>query len=128
MTTVAEQESVLRTDVAPGNPDWRSQVPVNNLRERIAAAQERVRQQNIARQSGVDTGEMYGAEGPHRESAVRIVRDLGLANQAASRAFINRMLVLEETVNSQAEIILALCSEIEALKRRKGYTPHAETR
>jgi len=101
---------------------------VNNLRERIQAAQERIREQNIARQSGDQNVRLLDQRYTLEEAASHLVYDLGLVNSAASVRFINQLVEMEKTIAAQAEIILALCTEVEALKRRKGYTPHAETR
>ena len=94
----------------PPEKRWKG-VNTGNLRERVAAAQARLREQ---RDNPAPVKENPGT----RYDAARIVYDLGLTNSAASRAFVNRFLALEEEVRSSTEAFLAACTELSKLTAR----------
>jgi hypothetical protein len=113
MNTVAEEMDKSRQDVAPGGADFRAKVPVNNLRERIAAGQARLR---VEREAGlIETAALDMQHVGQADEASLLVRDLGLTNTAASRIFIRRVLAMEAEVRVQNEIILALTTQVHSL-------------
>jgi hypothetical protein len=91
-----------------GAPDWK--VNTGNLRERVAAAQARLREQRD-NPAPVETPVT-------KYDAARIVYDLGLTNCAASRAFVNRILALEEEVRTTTQMFIDACTEISSLTAR----------
>ncbi len=124
MNTVAEEMDKTRNDVAPGDAGFRWQgAPVTRLHERIRAAQERIRQQNISGQTPAADEQApldpNLAQWAKADEASRITHNLGLSNTAASRAFVNRVLALEETIAAQSELLVALNAEVEALKAKR---------
>lgn len=113
MNTVAEEMQKTRTDVAPGDANFRSAVNVGGLSERIAAAHARLRQQTarLVPDGEYDSANVTmtrGVEQPQADEARILTHDLGVSNCAASVRFFRRFLALEEEVRTTTQMFRSI--------------------